>query len=108
MLTVEELLAAVEGLTRAELDRFLANRWVVPDRGGGALRFAEIDVARIELICHLKVDFETDEETTGVLLSLIDRVYALRHRLRLLCDAVEAQPGPVRQAIAAEIDRRRR
>jgi hypothetical protein len=108
MLTIEEVLAAVHGLTRAELDRFLANRWVVPERSGGTLVFAEIDVARIELIRGLRLDFDADEETTAVVLSLLDRVYALRHRLRLLCEAVEAQGEPVRRAIAEEIGRRRR
>jgi chaperone modulatory protein CbpM len=79
--------------------RWVENRWVLPDRRGGSWVFHEVDIARVELILEIRREFALDEEAMPLVLGLLDQVYDLRRQLRRLCDAVEAQPGEIREAI---------
>jgi chaperone modulatory protein CbpM len=105
MLTVIQVLHAVEGVNRAELDEWVARHWITPTRRGQEVLFAEIDVARIRLIKELHGDLAVDAEAMPVLLSLIDRMYGLRRQVRALCAAIDEQPETVRRDI---LDRARR
>jgi chaperone modulatory protein CbpM len=98
---LDELVRRVAGLERAELTRWIENRWVVPEQQGGAARweFHEVDVARVELILEIRREFAVDDEVTELLLGLLDQVYSLRRQMRRLCDAIESQPTDIREAI---------
>ena len=103
MIGFDELMRRFAGLRAAELSRWVENRWVVPEYGDGPKAerwaFREVDVARIELILHIRREFALDEETTSLMLGLLDQVYSLRRQMRRLCRAVESQPVEVREAI---------
>ena len=103
MIGFDELVRRFAGLEVAELTRWVENRWVVPERGDGPeaerWTFHEVDVARIELILHIRREFVLDEETTSLVLGLLDQVYSLRRQMRRLCHAVESQPPEMRDAI---------
>ncbi len=99
MIAFDELLGRIGGLDRRELDRWVENRWVLPERRGRTWFFGEVDVARVELILEIRHGFAADDETTSLVLGLLDQVYDLRRQLRRLCDAVAAQPEDVRAAI---------
>ena len=101
MIGLDELVRRVGGLERAELTRWIENRWVVPEQQGteGRWEFHEVDVARVELIVEIRREFAVDDETMALLLGLLDQVYSLRRQMRRLCDAIEAQPTDVREAI---------
>jgi chaperone modulatory protein CbpM len=101
MISRAELLRLVDGLDDVELERWIENRWVLPDPADGDVAFAEIDVARVQLIRDMREVLEVEDETVPVVLSLVDQVYALRRRLRALCHALDRQPEEVRQAIHA-------
>ncbi len=101
-----DVVRAVSGLRRAELRRWVAQGWVAPQRREGELRFREIDVARLQMIVHIRRDMRIAEESMPLVLSLVDQVYGLRNELRQLAEAIEAQPEPVRRAITRH--RRRR
>ena len=45
------------------------------------------------------------EDAVPLVLSLLDQVYELRSRLKSVLHAVEAQPGDVKVAILAAMDR---
>jgi len=100
---VEELVRRFAELDRAELSRWIERRWIVPEAQREADReiwlFHEVDVARVELILHIRRDFAVDEETVSLVLGLLDQVYSLRRQMRRLCDAIESQPGEIRDAI---------
>lgn len=102
MIGFDELLRRFE-LERAEFVRWVENRWVVPDRESGPhgenWTFREVDVARVELILHIRRDYAIDDEGTALVLGLLDQVYSLRRQMRRLCDAVEAQSPEVRDAV---------
>ena len=99
MIALEEVLARLGGLDRRELWGWVENRWVLAEPHGDTLLFREVDIARIELILEIRRDFAIDDETVPLVLGLLDQVYGLRRQLRRLCEALEAQPEEIRQAI---------
>jgi len=102
VITIETLCVRVSGLDRAELDRWIDNAWVLPEREGDRLLFRDIDVARVRLIRELREELRVEEDTLPVVLSLLDQLYQTRRTMRRLRDAVAAAaPDEVRQRIAA-------
>jgi chaperone modulatory protein CbpM len=99
MIGADELLRRIAGLDRAELVRWIDNRWIVPDDAGGAWLFREVDIARVELILDMRRACAIDDEAMPVVLGLVDQIYNLRRQLRRLCDALEAQPADIRDQI---------
>jgi chaperone modulatory protein CbpM len=101
MIGLDDLVRRFAGLERAELTRWIENRWVLPDQQGGEGRweFREVDIARVELILEIRREFAVDDEAMPMLLGLLDQVYSLRRQLRRLCAAIESQPADIRQAI---------
>jgi chaperone modulatory protein CbpM len=116
MITIDVLMAEFSGLARADLERWIANRWVRPQAGpqgdaqgdAAGYRFREIDVARIRLILELRDEMQIDEDTLPVVLSLLDQLYDERRRLRELCAALEqVAPEEVRRSLAQHLAGRR-
>ncbi len=101
MLTRAELIAAVEGVTVERLSYWMEMGFVVPEREDGEPQFADIDVARVRLLYELETDLALDADSIALLLSLLDQVYALRSRMRIMTEAIARQPPEVREAICA-------
>ena len=99
MIGIDELTRRFGGLERTEIVRWIENRWVVPDDNGGIWQFHEVDIARVELILHVRREYTLDEDAMGLILGLLDQVYDLRRQLSRLCDALETQPPEIRDAI---------
>ena len=95
-----ELLKTVSNVRRVELRRWVEKGWVVPERRDGEFWFREIDVARVQLVIEMRRDLAIAEDGIPTVLSLVDQVYDLRNQLRQLGEAIQAQPGDVRKAIA--------
>lgn len=98
-MTLDELLVRYAGLEGREIREWIAEGWVRPERSGDNWSFAEVDVARVELILEIRREFAIGEESLALVLSLIDQVYALRRQIDLLCDALGAQPPEVQRAL---------
>lgn len=107
MRTLAEVIALFGALGPAEVEGWIARRWVIPERDpeGGYL-FREVDVARIRLIRDIRHELRLDEEAVAVVLSLLDQVYGLRRGLAELCAAIGEQPPEVRRAIRVRLRRR--
>lgn len=100
-ITIEILIADHPGLHREDLERWIANRWVRPDRAAGRYVFCDIDVARVRLIRELRDDLQVDEDALPVVLSLLDQLYDLRRRIAELGDAIaRTAPDELRQTLA--------
>ncbi len=103
MIGLDELTRRFRGLDRAEVARWVENRWVLPEpqdgRRGQRWLFDEVDIARIALILDLKRQFAVDDEAMSLLLGLLDQVYSLRRQMRRLCNALQSQPPEIRDAI---------
>jgi len=100
---VDEVVRRCAGLDRAELRRWIENRWVLPERAAAASGeiwvFHEVDIARVELIHHVRQEFAVDDAAMDLLLSLLDQLYSMRRQMRRLADAIERQPADVQEAI---------
>jgi chaperone modulatory protein CbpM len=99
MIGSDELRRLFPGLAAADLDAWIADRWVRPEGNPGAYRFREIDVARIRLIAELREDLAIGQDAIPLVLSLLDQLHHVRRRIRLLRDVIDMQPDDVRQAI---------
>lgn len=84
MITIDLVISSVHGLTRAELDRWIAAQWVHADMSDDTYVFAEIDLARIRLIHELTTDLAINDDALPVVLSLLDQIHDLRRHLRTL------------------------
>jgi chaperone modulatory protein CbpM len=82
MITLEILFARIPELHSDDLARWIENRWVRPETEAGTLVFAEIDLARIQLIRELRDELEVNEAALPVVLNLLDQLYDLRRALR--------------------------
>lgn len=105
MHNLAELLAMVHGLTEERVAAWIARGFVVPEDVQGERLFADIDVARVRLICELEDELALDPDAVAVLLSLLDQVYTLRSQLRFMTEALAGQPAEVRDAILMALAR---
>ncbi len=99
----EEVLMVCRRVTAQDLTVWVERHWVRPQHEGGALLFSEADVARVEMICDLREDLALDDEAMPVVLSLLDSVYALRRRLRVLAGAIGQLPPEARDVLREEL-----
>ncbi|MBP7001929.1 chaperone modulator CbpM [Amaricoccus sp.] len=100
-----EVVAQVEGVTVARLRTWVAAHCLAPTEREGRLAFVDADVARARLLAELSDDFGMDEDAAGMVLSLIDQIHGLRHRLRGLGAALADEPDEVRARIRARLQR---
>ena len=105
MMSFEAVLRLMGGLGSDELRRWIAEQWVRPESRAEGYVFHEVDVARVRLIRELRYELAVDEETMPLVLHLLDQVYGLRRRLRLVQDAISAQPDEVRRQLLAQLGR---
>jgi len=99
MWTEAQVLTLISDLHREDLQVWTAQGLVRPALSETECVYGEIDVARLRLICQLRRDLEIPEDIIPTVLSMIDQIYGLRHELRDLVRAIEAQPADVRQNI---------
>jgi chaperone modulatory protein CbpM len=87
------------------LETWIDEGWLVPRHDVEARRFAEIDVARAQLIHDLRDDMGVNDEGVTVILDLVDQIHGLRRTLRGLLSALDAQPEALRRQIVADARR---
>ena len=91
MITLDVLTARPDMPRRGELERWIARAWVRPARSGGGYVFAEIDVARVQLIHQLRAELGLGAQAVPVVLSLLDQLYTARRQLRAVAGVVQAE-----------------
>jgi chaperone modulatory protein CbpM len=102
MATFDEILR-LHHIERVELTGWIEQRWVRPRETAEGYRFDEVDEARIALICELRRDLMVEDDVLGLVLSLLDQLYATRRMLRTVEEALETLPEPVRAQIKAKL-----
>ena len=103
MTSVHVVCQMIEGLEVRELERWIVERWVLPEGGEGAYVFQEIDIARVRLIVELRRDLAIDDEAMPLVLGLLDQVYALRRRLKIVAATLAALPPETRAVIETHL-----
>ena len=68
-------------LDEAALTAWIAEEWIIPRNAAAEPEFAEVDLARAELIRDLKRDLDVNDAGIGVILNLVDQVHGLRRTL---------------------------
>jgi chaperone modulatory protein CbpM len=103
MKTLEEVLGMQGRIDRSLLEAYIAREWVRPRREENTWYFEEIDIARLNLICHLTQDIEVNDEGMDVVLSLLDQLYAMRTHMKHVTHAIARQQPQVKAEIWALI-----
>jgi chaperone modulatory protein CbpM len=93
MITIVEVLQRLgDAPDRMTLEEYIARTWVRPIKEREVWYFEEIDIARIQLVHHLRQDMMVNDEAMDVVLHLLDQLYGLREQMRKFQYAVERQP----------------
>ena len=104
MIGIDVVIAEISGLKRQDLERWISNAWVRPDKSAGGYAFREIDVARARLILEMRDEMQISEDALPVVLLLLDQLYDLRRQMRDLNNAfLQVVPRDVRQDLAAHL-----
>lgn len=105
--TEEEIIAAVPGLDRVMLMRFVETRIVIPiQREARSPAYDQTDAARLRLACELCDSLDLEDEALAVVMGLIDRLHGARADLRAVLEVVETMPEAERQQITRALARR--
>lgn len=88
MITITTVLARLPALDEGRLRGWIEQEWVRPERRGGELLFAEIDLARLHLILDLQ-EMEVGEAAMPVVLSLLDQLHEARRQMRRVLAAMD-------------------
>lgn len=94
-----EAVCRIVQLEPIELERWIAERWILPESEGSGYVFSELDVARVRLIIELRRDLAVGEDAMPIVLRLLDQLYATRRRMRSLLRALETLPEEHRAAV---------
>jgi len=106
--TEDDVIAKVEGLSPKHLYKCIDEGWIKPKKNQGRVYFADIDIVRLQLILNLQLDLSINTESIPIILSLIDQVHGLRHKLRFLADAIGEQPEDIQQMILQTVESNRK
>jgi chaperone modulatory protein CbpM len=85
MIKIEEFLIRTR-LERQSLEAWVTAGWIVPPETDPELMFADVDLARVQLIRDLREDFGVNDEGVSVILHLVDQMHGLRRSMRELLD----------------------
>ena len=103
MLRLHQVVAEIAS-SRAEVETWIEEQWVLPRQDDGDFLFDETDVARCHLIDELRRDLSVNDEAIPVILSLLDQLYAMRRALSSLDAAIRQAPAEAREAIARNLE----
>lgn len=93
----------IHRIERLQLTGWIEQHWVRPRKTEEGYVFDEVDEARVVLISELHRDLKVTDDVLGLVLSLLDQLYATRQMLRTVEEALEALPEPLRAQIRAKL-----
>lgn len=100
MKTIEEVLEMLEArIDRQTLEDYITREWLRPVYQPTGWYFEEIDIARLQLVCHLTQDIEVNDQGMDVVLSLLDQLYGIRAHAQKLNQAIALQSPEVQAKI---------
>lgn len=85
------------------LEAWVEAGWLAPRTDDSGSRFAEIDVARAQLIRDLRDDLGVNDEGVTVVLDLVDQLHGMRQTLRCLLSSIQSQPEPMRSRLCRDV-----
>lgn len=97
--TDTDLIEAIAPLNRDRLLHYVHLRIVQPLETDSGLRFREIDLRRVTLLCELSDDMELNEDALVIVMNLLDQLHGNRARLSSLMAALANEEAEVRDRI---------
>ncbi len=107
MTRLEDLLSTIVVLQRKDIEAWMRDGLVKPEKHKGAQVFSEAECARIQLVCTLHYDLDIELNSMQVIMSLLDQLHDTRERLQRLSGAVLAQDKTVQSSILRSIETQR-
>ena len=99
-----EQIVTLAGCRGPDLEAWIREEWVRPVRDDSGWLFAEVDLARIQLIRDLIEELAIESETIPLILSLIDQNHALRRQLNAVLSALGELPEETRREITRRLE----
>jgi chaperone modulatory protein CbpM len=88
MITIQEFVVRTH-VERQSLQEWIDAGWLVPPQREPEPMFADVDLARVQLIRDLRDDFGVNDEGISVILHLVDQMHGLRRSMRELLDEMK-------------------
>jgi len=107
MTRLEDLLSKIAALQRRDLEAWMRDGLVKPEKYEGRQVFSDAECARVQLVCTLHYDLDIELNSMEVIMSLIDQLHDTRERLQRLSGAVLTQDETVQSSILRSIETRR-
>lgn len=101
--SIHETLQAVPDLSKDQLDRYIVAGVVQPVQSQDGPLFREIDIARLSLLVELADGYHLDDESLGLVMSLLDQLNGLRGEMRAIIDALAQEPPETRERLGHSI-----
>ena len=100
MKTFDEVLEILKArIDRQMLEDYIAREWLHPVSQTTGWYFEDIDIARLELVCHLSQDINVNDEGMDLVLSLLDQLYGMRTHMRKLIRSIAQQSPQIQSEI---------
>jgi chaperone modulatory protein CbpM len=90
MISVQEFLIRTH-IEQRLLETWIEAGWLVPPQTEPELLFADVDLARAQLIRDLREDFGINDEGISVVLHLVDQMHGLRRSMQGLLEEMRAE-----------------
>ncbi len=107
MTRLEDLLSNIAVLQRKDIESWIRDGLVKPEKYEDAQIFSDVECARIQLVCTLHYDLDIELNSMQVIMSLLDQLHDTRERLQCLSGAVLAQDEAVQSSILRVIETQR-
>jgi chaperone modulatory protein CbpM len=92
MTSLEQVLTRLQfTVDRTTVETYVTRAWVRPMPGTEGWQFEDIDIARIDLVTHLRQEMAVNDEAIDLVLSLLDQLYDLRSRIEQAQQAAKAR-----------------
>lgn len=102
--TEDEILAAVEDLTRPRLVRFVSLRMIEPVQSPQGAVYREVDLARLRLLVDLVESYEIEDDALSLVIGLVDQLHGLRAEMATILRALAQQPPEIREKLRQLIE----
>jgi chaperone modulatory protein CbpM len=107
MTRLEDLLSKIVTLQRRDIEAWMRDGLVKPEKHEDMQVFSDAECARIQLVCTLHYDLDIELNSMQVIMSLVDQLHDTRERLQCLSGAVLAQDKTVQSSILQVIETQR-
>ncbi|SCB58425.1 chaperone modulatory protein CbpM [Rhizobium aethiopicum] len=87
-----------------QLDFWVEQGWLIPERSSGQRQFRDADVARARLILDLMGNMGVNEAGVDVVMDLVDQLHGIRESMGKLLTVIGRQERDVQQRLLESLE----